>query len=508
MQALKTRRLLMSQIEIKQLTFSYPGQEKKLFDQVNLNLDSDWKLGLFGRNGRGKTTLLKLLQNQLEYRGKIFHRVSFKYFPQEIIDPNQLAIYALEQVTTFEEWKLERELDLMQVDREILWRPFVNLSGGEQTKLRLALLFIDQNDFPLIDEPTNHLDLDSRKQVAAYLNKKKQGFIVVSHDRQFVDEVCDHILVIGKAQISLYHGNYSTYKQEKQLSDNFESTQNEKLKKDISRLKKTALEKEKWSGTREKDKQGDPRKKGSGAIYDTGHIGARAARVMKRSKTLEKRMKNEIQNKEKLLKNVEQIDLLALNFQPSHQQKLLHAENLELFYEENRLFEPVTFEVERGQQVGLMGSNGIGKTSIVEALFGNFSGKQSGSVRIPAKTKISYIRQNFEYNPGYLTEFARGQGLNYEMFLNNLHKLGVERSVFTQKIENMSMGQRKRVEVAKSLSQPAELYIWDEPLNYLDIYNQNQLIKLIADVRPTLLLIEHDQQFIEKVTNKFVQLKR
>src|SRR5699024_1476779 len=295
----------MSQIEIKQLTFSYTGQEKKLFDQVNLNLDSDWKLGLFGRNGRGKTTLLKLLQNQLEYRGKIFHRVSFKYFPQEIIDPNQLAIYALEQVTTFEEWKLERELDLMQVDREVLWRPFMDLSGGEQTKLRLALLFIGQNDFPLIDEPTNHLDLDSRKQVAAYLNKKKQGFIVVSHDRQFVDEVCDHILVIGKAQISLYHGNYSTYKQEKQLSENFESTQNEKLKKDISRLKKAALEKEKWSGIREKDKQGGPRKKGSGAIYDTGHIGARAARVMKRSKTLEKRMKNEIQNKEKLLKKVE-----------------------------------------------------------------------------------------------------------------------------------------------------------------------------------------------------------
>ncbi|GEN48543.1 ribosomal protection-like ABC-F family protein [Ligilactobacillus pobuzihii] len=498
----------MSKIEIKQLTFSYPGQEKKLFEQANLNLDSDWKLGLFGRNGRGKTTLLKLLQDQLEYRGQISHQVSFNYFPQEIIDPGQLAIYALGQVASFEEWQLEKELNLMQVDPEILWRPFKSLSGGEQTKLKLALLFIDQNHFSLIDEPTNHLDLESRKQVVTYLSQKKQGFIVVSHDRQFVDEICDHILVIEKAQISLYHGNYATYEQEKQLSDNFEIAQNEKLQKDIDRLKQTALEKEKWSGTREKDKRGDPRKKGSGAIFDTGHIGARAARVMKRSKVLEKRMENEIQNKEKLLKNIEQIDQLALNFQPGHQQKLLRVENLELFYEESRLFEPVTFEIERGQQVGLMGSNGIGKTSIIEALSGNFPGKQSGSVRIPPKIKISYIRQDFEYNPGYLAEFARNQGLDYEMFLNNLHKLGVERSVFTQKIENMSMGQRKRVEVAKSLSQPAELYIWDEPLNYLDIYNQNQLIKLIADVKPTLLLIEHDQQFIKKVTNELVQLKR
>lgn len=498
----------MSKIEIKQLTFSYPGQEKKLFEQANLSLDSDWKLGLFGRNGRGKTTLLKLLQDQLEYRGQISHQVSFNYFPQEIIDPGQLAIYALGQVVSFEEWQLEKELNLMQVDPEILWRPFKSLSGGEQTKLKLALLFIDQNHFSLIDEPTNHLDLESRKQVATYLSQKEQGFIVVSHDRQFVDEICDHILVIEKAQISLYHGNYSTYEQEKQLSDNFEIAQNEKLQKDIDRLKQTALEKEKWSGTREKDKRGDPRKKGSGAIFDTGHIGARAARVMKRSKILEKRMENEIQNKEKLLKNIEQIDQLALNFQSGHQQKLLRVENLELFYEESRLFEPVTFEIERGQQVGLMGSNGIGKTSIIEALSGNFPGKQSGSVRIPPKIKISYIRQDFEYNPGYLAEFARNQGLDYEMFLNNLHKLGVERSVFTQKIENMSMGQRKRVEVAKPLSQPAELYIWDEPLNYLDIYNQNQLIKLIADVKPTLLLIEHDQQFIKKVTNELVQLKR
>ncbi|HJE96927.1 MAG TPA: ABC-F type ribosomal protection protein [Ligilactobacillus acidipiscis] len=498
----------MSQIKIHNLSFSYPGQEKLLFHNVDLNLDSDWKLGLFGRNGRGKTTLLNLLQRKLEYTGEISQHVFFNYFPQPIYDPSQLAIYALSETVEFEEWQLERELNLMQVDPDIIWRPFESLSGGEQTKLRLALLFIDQSSFPLIDEPTNHLDLASRKQIANYLKKKKQGFIVVSHDREFVDQICDHILVIEKAKISLYSGNYSTYRKEKQLADSFEIQQNDKLKKDIIRLKQTALEKKKWSGTREKEKRGDPHKKGSGSVYDTGHIGARAARTMKRSKSLEKRMNEEINDKEKLLKNIEQVDELELNFRPSHQQTLIHAENLRLSYEDTSLFEPISFEVKRGRQVGLLGPNGVGKTSLIKTLTKDFDGTVSGVIEHPAKIKISYIRQEFEQNLGYLADFAAANSLNYEMFLNNLHKLGLERAVFEQKIENMSMGQRKRVEVAKSLSQPAELYIWDEPLNYLDIYNQDQLTKLITEVKPTLLLIEHDQLFITEATSEVIQLKK
>lgn len=498
----------MSQIKIRNLSFSYPGQKKRLFNKVDLNLDSDWKLGLFGRNGRGKTTLLKLLRAKLGYQGEISHQVEFNYFPQEINDPSQLAIYALSEAVEFEEWQLKRELNLMQVDLDLIWRPFASLSGGEQTKLRLALLFIDQQKFPLIDEPTNHLDLASRKQVATYLRKKKQGFIVVSHDRGFVDQICDHILVIEKSKISLYSGNYSTYDQEKRLSDSFEIQQNEKLKKDIGRLKQTALEKEKWSGSRERDKRGDPHKKGSGSIYDTGHIGARAARVMKRSKSLKKRMDDEIHDKEKLMKNIEQVDELALNFRSSHHKTLLQVENFSLSYGNESLFKPVSFAIRKGEQVGVVGPNGIGKTSLIKVLLGTFTGNSSGTIKIPANIKVSYICQEFEKNVGHLQDFAVDNQLDYEMFLNNLHKLGLEREVFAQKIENMSMGQRKRVEVAKSLSQPAELYIWDEPLNYLDVYNQDQLTKLIAENKPTLLLIEHDQCFIKKVVSEIVGLKK
>lgn len=223
----------MSKIEMKNITFGYDTQGTLLFDQANLNFDTQWKLGLIGRNGRGKTTLLKILLNQLEYSGQVNHQLEFLYFPQPIKEKQQLTYYVLQEISDFEQWEIERELNLLKVDPEILWRSFDTLSGGEQTKVLLALLFIDEHHFPLIDEPTNHLDIVGRKQVAEYLKKKRQGYIVVSHDRSFVDEVVDHVLSIEKSQLELYQGNFTVYEEQKKIKDEFEFAQNEKLKKKL-----------------------------------------------------------------------------------------------------------------------------------------------------------------------------------------------------------------------------------------------------------------------------------
>ena len=152
---------------------------------------------------------------QYEYRGKIICSVDFAYFPYEVRDQDRWAIEVVEEIYPgFEEWKLFREMNYLEVSGEVLYRPFSTLSFGEQTKLLLAVMFLKENSFLLIDEPTNHLDSKARQILAGYLASKK-GFILVSHDRDFLDKCIDHILVINKCNIEVQQGNFSSWYQNK-----------------------------------------------------------------------------------------------------------------------------------------------------------------------------------------------------------------------------------------------------------------------------------------------------
>lgn len=498
----------MTNIKIDHLTFGYDQLGTLLFDDAQLNIADDWKLGLVGRNGRGKTTLLNVLRGELPYQGEITHQLEMKYFPKKVEDPTQLTYYALSEDEELEIWKLDRELTLLNCDLDVLWRPYSTLSGGEQTKVLLALLFLEKHSFPLIDEPTNHLDRHGRQQVAKYLGHKKQGYILVSHDRTFLDQTVNHILAIEKNQLILYQGNFSTYEEQKAQRDAYEQAQNSKLKKEINRLQKTAQEKAEWSKSREKDKTNK-----SKGFIDTeyrrvspGAIGADAARMMKRSKAIIQRVEGQIGEKEKLLKNIETVDTLKISYEENYHRRILQVEDLALRYADKPLFDRKSFELFRGECLTITGENGSGKTSMVQALLGEFWGEIEGSIQRANGLKISRIRQNYESNQGTLEDFAEKEGLDYSQFLNNLRKLGMERRVFGNKIQNMSMGQRKKVELAKSLSQTANLYIWDEPLNYLDVFNQKQILELLLRTKPTMILIEHDDYFVNRVSDKIVQL--
>ena len=149
----------MSLISVENLTFGYDGSADNIFENVSFRIDTDWKLGFTGRNGRGKTTFMKLLMGQYEYSGKIISNVCFEYFPFSVSDENNLVMYLAEEICpNAENWELVKELSLLDVKDDVLYRPFSTLSGGERTKVMLAMLFLRQNCFLLIDEPTNHLD--------------------------------------------------------------------------------------------------------------------------------------------------------------------------------------------------------------------------------------------------------------------------------------------------------------------------------------------------------------
>ena len=154
----------MSLINVKNLTFRYDGSYNNIFEDVTFNIDTDWKLGLIGRNGKGKTTFLNLLQGKYEYKGIISKSVDVDYFPFEVTNKDRMSIEIVNKIApNVEDWEIIKELSLLNTDTEILYRNFNLLSGGEQVKILLISLFLKKNNFLLIDEPANHLDVETRE---------------------------------------------------------------------------------------------------------------------------------------------------------------------------------------------------------------------------------------------------------------------------------------------------------------------------------------------------------
>lgn len=490
----------MAQINVNNLTFYYEGSYDNIFEHVSFQIDTDWKLGLIGRNGRGKTTLLKLLEGVYEYRGTITSTVAFEYFPFPVADQHKLTIDIVEEVDPlYELWKICRELSLLDTDAEVLYRPFETLSNGEQTKVLLAVLFAKENQFLLIDEPTNHLDLDTREAVMKYLGKKK-GFLLVSHDRYFLDGCVDHILAINKEGIEIMQGNFSMWQENKERQDAYEAAEQERLKKEIGKLTKAAGRTAGWSDQIEKSKIGSH-------AGDRGYIGHQAAKMMKRALVIEQRAQKAVEEKKKLLKNVEKAEDLKLFPLRHHKETLIRAENLELFYGDRKVAGPLNFEVKNGEQVILRGKNGCGKSSMLKLIMGDAVSHQ-GRLEIASGLKISYVSQDAEQLCGTIDDFAREEGIDPTLFKALLRKLDFSRIQFEKPMESYSGGQKKKVLLAKSLCEQAHLYIWDEPLNFIDIFSRIQIEDLIQTYRPTMLFVEHDRFFAEKIGARYVEVKR
>ena len=194
-------------------------------------MGSNWKLGLVGRNGRGKTTLLRLLAGELEGRGTVsLEGVSCLRWPMRVDDPSRRALdILLEGAPPGEEWRLSWELSKLGLEESVLDRPFATLSGGEQTRALLAALFLDEGAYPMIDEPTNHLDIATIEWLEGYLKRSKATLMMVTHDRYFLDNIVDHLFVLeGNGVVKDFPGNYSDYRKWQQ--DMATQNANEKAK--------------------------------------------------------------------------------------------------------------------------------------------------------------------------------------------------------------------------------------------------------------------------------------
>lgn len=487
----------MSAISVKNLTFAYEGSYDNIFENVSFQIDSSWKLGFTGRNGRGKTTFLKLLSGELHYQGQIEASVTFEYFPFEIKQEDwQVEAVALSVNPELETWQLVRELSYLELGAEVLNKPFATLSEGEKTKVLLAVLFLKPHNFLLIDEPTNHLDIHGRAVMAKYL-QKKQGFILVSHDKAFLDQCIDHVLSIEKTSIDIQRGNFSSLLQNKAYQDQFELAENEKLLKDIDRLSKSAKRTAGWSDQIERSKYG------SGPV-DKGFIGHKSAKMMKRAKAIEKRREAAISDKMKLLKNIELVDDLELRPLNDKKGHLLTLENFKLSYGEHIIQEQLAFEISQGERIAIVGANGSGKSSLLHAILEHLglqksNCQHSGRVTIQSGLVVSYVSQSTKHLQGDVKTFCQSQAVEESLLKSLLIKLDFNRLQFEKDIADWSEGQKKKLLIATSLSQRAHLYIWDEPLNYIDILSRVQIETMINAYQPTMIFVEHDQDFIDEV---------
>lgn len=495
----------MSLINISDLTFSYEGNSENVFENVNIQLDTDWKLGFIGRNGRGKTTLMKLLAGELHGTGTILSNVDFEYFPYSIPNPEMFTIDIIREIAPdAEDWEIYREMSLLKVDRDIDYRQFCTLSGGEQTKAMFAGLFLKRNVFLLIDEPTNHLDGDGRRIIGEYLSRKK-GFILVSHDRKLLDMCTDHILSINRCNIEIQKGNYSEWQYNKDMQDSFEISKNEKLKKDIKRLESAARRTAEWSDRAEKAKIGFDPTKTEKSIGRRPNESAKAKKIMSRSMSISERRKKAVQEKEKLLHNIEQTAELKLQPLEFHSQKLVQLENISIRYGEKIVCRNINFTMIQGEKTAITGENGCGKSSILKLICGEDI-KYSGQIIKNSQLKISYVPQKTDHLHGNPKNYADELGIDISLFFALLRKLDFSRELFEQNIENYSAGQKKKVLIAGSLCEKAHLYIWDEPLNYIDIISRIQIENMITASNATMIFVEHDETFCKKIADNSIKI--
>jgi len=520
-------------IQLLDMDFYYNEYFNPIFENVNLNLDGSWKLGLIGRNGRGKTTLLNLIHKSLQpTKGRLVVPMKTEMFPYAH-DTSGTTLHVIRNcIAPFDAWEeemkrleshlddsnldhygdileaytdadgfiidelIEKEMNLMGLRLDLLSLPFESLSGGEKTKVQIIAMFLKKNRFLLLDEPTNHLDLEGRQSLSNYLHQKS-GFIVVSHDRLFVDSIVDHILSINKSNIYIEKGGYTSWQKNKDMKDHYEYKTSERLKREIKNLEEATKRTRKWSADKEHEKIGS---KG-----DKGYIGAKSARLMKRAINFEKRMNKNLEDKKKLLKNVETPLEIIVKQEETELETLMNVNSVTLGYGDHVVIDNLSFLLNKGERIWVRGINGSGKTTLIKAILGELQ-CMSGKIEIEEGIKLVYSSQIPRWQDGFLLERMKEEGIERHWFQMVLNYFDIDETYYSRPIESFSEGEKKKIDIARSLMGNEHILVWDEPLNYVDLTIRTQIEKAILKYQPTMIFIEHDAYFGEAIATDEIVL--
>ena len=537
----------MSKIKIENVSFSYDKPLITVFEDINLEIDTAWKGIIYGKNGRGKTTFLNLIRKKLEpTKGNINTSVTFSFFPFEITnredrvinvikdalgpyrkyeklieaylmrgDEDSLLLYGEveEKYKAIDGYYIDsiiaEEFSKIYLNQDITERIYSSLSGGEKTKIKLIILFLQSGTFPLIDEPTNHLDIKAREECAAYLKTKKSGFLCVSHDKKFLESIGTHVISINRTRgIEINKINFENFivNENKRLEK--DKLKNIELKHSINRLNKSFAEKKSWSDNKESDKLFSPKAKVSADERlkkgDKGRIGAKAAKLMKRAKNIEKRISKNIDEKKELVNFIEKDYEIKFKENKKDKREILRVDNLNICYDDKKIINGLSFNISSGDRIAICGANGSGKSSIIKSLIGQK--EYEGLIKFRENIKISYLAQEMESPSISLKEFLLNKNIDPKTFGAFLASFDFRGEILNKSMSDFSEGEKRKTALAISIYEEADIYIWDEPLNFLDIQLRSKVEGAILKYKPTIIFVEHDSSFISKVATDIIQL--
>lgn len=519
-------------ILLQNISFGFPGGNL-LFNHINLTIPSSSKSALVGSNGMGKSTLLKIIANEIQpQEGTVNIQGEIFYVPQMFGNFNHLTIaeclnidqklFALEKITVGEvdehyfeilndDWDIEERcrnaLQYWNLQNFDLNQKLENLSGGQKTKVFLAGIQINQPNVIILDEPTNHLDLEGRKLLYDLIEKVNATVVIVSHDRMLLNLV-DTIFELSNQGIATYGGNYDFYTEQKEVED--EALQNDIHAKERALKKAKEKERETIERKQKLDARGKQKQEKSGvARIMMNTLRNNAEKNTSKLKSVHAEKISGISGDLRDLRSsVRNSDQMKVNFNDSglHSGKILMTvENVNYSFGSEKLWKKnLDLEVRSGDRISIQGANGSGKTTLIKLLLGSIQ-PSVGNIN-PSEFNSIYIDQEYSLIDNELTLYDFVQTFNDSALQESEVKTLLSRFLFNKdtwdkKCGVLSGGERLRLLLCGlSISNKApDMIILDEPTNNLDLQNVEILTNSIKDYKGTLLVISHDEIFLEEI---------
>ncbi|MFB3163279.1 ribosomal protection-like ABC-F family protein [Neobacillus sp. 179-J 1A1 HS] len=503
-----------------------------IFEDLSFEVHEGNRVGLVGRNGCGKTTLLKLLANQEtvdggvihwkkglkigylaqipDYKGLTVKEVLKTAFDQLVETETKLQQIEVEMGQELTPTHLQRLMDQYgklqddfilnggyemdaQMDRvshglniiELLDKPFSLLSGGEKTKVGLALSLLKKPELLLLDEPTNHLDLMAIEWLGTFLKEYTGTIILISHDRYFLDEVVTKVLDMEDGEIELYHTNFSGFVKEKEerLLREFQEYQEQQRK--IKKMKDAIKRLRDW-----------------------------ANRANPPSAALHKRatnMQRALDRIEKLDRPKLDVKKMAIDFEANDRsgKDVIKLEDVSKSFGNRTLFEKVNMLVQYKDRTAIVGENGTGKSTLLKMILSECESDQ-GFVKVGSNVKIGYLSQHVFHTIGderVIDVFRSEVSVNEGEARHILARFLFYGSAVFRKVNQLSGGERMRLRLAQLMYQDINLLILDEPTNHLDIDSCEVLEEALEQFNGTILAVSHDRYFLNKLFNKVYWLQ-